>query len=117
MSESEKINYIELPATNIELVKAFYQNTFDWQFVDYGNDYTAFNDGFINGGFYKSEQACTTANGSVLIVLYAKNLENSVAKVVNNNGRIIKPIFEFPGGRRFHFTDPCGNELAIWSDS
>lgn len=112
----ETINYLEFPAKDISATKAFYQNTFKWQFVDYGPDYTAFFDGIINGGFYLNDVHSSYDKGGALVVLYSKYLEETLAKVINNNGNIIKPIFAFPGGRRFHFSDPNGNELAVWSD-
>ena len=116
MDGHEKINYLELPAKDLLANKRFYQDTFDWQFVDYGDEYCAFNDGVISGGFYQADIHSSYEQGGALIVLYSKHLEESAAKVLNNKGIIVKPIFTFPGGRRFHFTDPNGNELAVWSD-
>lgn len=87
-----------------------------WTFVDYGPEYRSFNDGFIDGGFRKAEASSSTSNGAVLIVLYAENLEKTKDSVESNGGSIVRDIFSFPGGRRFHFTDPNGNELAVWSD-
>ena len=116
MNEHEKINYVELPAKNIELVKAFFTSVFGWSFVDYGPDYTAFSNQGLDGGFFKSDLSVSTENGSALIVFYSKNLEQTRSKIENAGGSIIKPIFSFPGGRRFHFSDPNGNEYAVWSD-
>lgn len=116
MNTHEKINYLELPAHDLAAVKAFYSQVFGWSFTDYGPEYTAFDHAGIDGGFYRAELACSTATGSVLVVLYSKDLEQTQAKVEQAGGRIVKPIFTFPGGRRFHFTDPAGNELAVWSD-
>ncbi|MDG1733112.1 MAG: VOC family protein [Thalassotalea sp.] len=116
MSQHEKINYLEFPASDMQATKTFYSDVFAWQLVDYGPDYCSFNDGTINGGFYKSDVNSSYEQGSILIVFYSNHLEETAAKVLNNNGKIVKPIFEFPGGRRFHFTDPSGNELAVWSD-
>lgn len=113
MSKHHTINYIELTAENIEAVKVFYAKSFGWKFTDYGSEYTAFNDGILNGGFAKGE---LKANGGALVILYSENLEESQETVEKNGGTIVNPIFDFPGGRRFHFTDPVGNELAIWSD-
>ena len=117
MPSDRKINYLELPAADFGSVKAFYESVFDWQFTDYGSEYTAFNDGFIDGGFFKSDLVSTTENGAALIVLYADDLEAVLQTVVDAGGTICKPIFSFPGGRRFQFHDPHGNELAVWSDS
>ena len=111
--KNNHINYVEFMAKDIEKTKAFYENCFNWSFTDYGPDYTAFSDSGVEGGFRRSDDDIT--NG-VLIVLYHKDLKSIKKKVVESNGIISKDIFSFPGGRRFHFLDPSGNELAIWSD-
>lgn len=116
MSAHEKINYVEFPAKDIERTKAFFTEVFGWSFVDYGPDYTAFLNAGIDGGFYKSELACSSENGSALVVFYSKELEQTQSKIEGAGGTIIKPIFSFPGGRRFHFADPNGNEYAVWSE-
>ena len=116
MAEHEKVNYFELPATNIKASKEFFTSVFGWSFEDYGPDYTAVTNAGLDGGFYKSDLSASTENGSALIVLYSNDLEGTLAKITNAAGTIIKPIFSFPGGRRFHFTDPSGNEFAVWSD-
>lgn len=113
---TEKINYIELPATDIEGTKRFFAKAFGWQFIDYGPDYTAISGAGLDGGFYKSTFRATTETGSALVVLYSANLESSLARVKSAGGKITKPIFSFPGGRRFQFTDPSGNEYAVWSE-
>jgi predicted enzyme related to lactoylglutathione lyase len=113
---SEKINYIELPATDIEGTKLFFANAFGWEFIDYGPDYAAISGAGLDGGFYKSTLRATTVTGSALVVLYSANLESSLMSVESAGGRVVKPIFSFPGGRRFHFTDPSGNEYAVWSE-
>ena len=116
MNEHEKINYVEFPANDIEATKAFFTTVFDWSFIDYGSEYTAFSNEGIDGGFFKSDLIVSTENGSALIVFYSKDLEQTQAKIKSAGGSIIKPIFSFPGGRRFHFGDPSGNEYAVWSD-
>lgn len=116
MQESGKINYIELPAADFEKVKSFYSTLFDWQFTDYGPDYTAFSNAGLEGGFYLSDKQSRADAGSALIVLYTDNLEAQREKVLSAGGEISVDIFSFPGGRRFQFLDPNGNELAIWSD-
>jgi len=116
MNGHEKINYVELPARDIEKAKAFFSAAFGWSFTDYGPDYTAFADQGLDGGFFKSDLTVSTATGSALIVFYSARLEQTQAKVEQTGGTIIKPIFSFPGGRRFHFADPNGNEYAVWSD-
>lgn len=116
MKETGKINYIEMPSTNIEATKRFFKRTFGWSFVDYGQEYVAISDAGLDGGFYKSDKISTTQNGSVLVVLYSSNLEQTKERVVLEGGEIVKDIFSFPGGRRFHFSDPSGNEFAVWSE-
>ncbi len=116
MNEHEKINYVEFPAKDIEATKAFFTEVFGWSFVDYGPEYSAFTNEGIDGGFFKSDLTASTANGSALIVFYSKDLEQTQSKIENAGGSIIKPIFSFPGGRRFHFADSNGNEYAVWSD-
>lgn len=116
MNEHEKINYVEFPAKDIEVTKSFFTEVFGWSFVDYGPEYTAFADEGIDGGFFKSDLSVSTENGSALIVFYSKDLEQTQGKIEKAGGKIIKSIFSFPGGRRFHFADPNGNEYAVWSD-
>ncbi|NND00494.1 MAG: VOC family protein [Gammaproteobacteria bacterium] len=117
MTVNIKINYIELPAGDIKKAKKFYADLFGWTFVDYGDDYCAFNDGATDGGFYRSDLNSSSANGAALVVLYASDLEAIQKKIEPAGGSVIKPIFTFPGGRRFHFLDPNQNELAVWSDA
>jgi len=113
MKKHNRINYIEFQAENLEAVKKFYSATFDWTFTDYGSDYVAFNDGTLDGGFERGEKK---GQGTPLVILYSDNLELSLKAVEKNGGAVTKPIYSFPGGRRFHFADPAGNELAVWSD-
>ena len=116
MNVHEKINYVELPAKNMDATKAFFSNVFAWSFTDYGPEYTAFSNAGLDGGFFKSELCSSTDNGAALIVFYSNNLEETHSKIESARGSIVKPIFSFPGGRRFHFCDPNGNEYAVWSD-
>jgi len=110
------ISYLELPAKNLDAVEKFYNSAFGWVFTSYGPDYRSFHEGTMAGGFYKSSFSSSSASGAALIVLYAKDLEGTEQTVVKSGGSIVKEIFPFPGGRRFHFADPNGNELAVWSD-
>jgi len=112
-SNDNRIDYIEFPATDIAQTKAFYVQVFGWKFTDYGPDYTSFEDGRLTGGFRKELRA---AHGGPLVVIYAHDLAATEAKVRDAGGKIVKPPFSFPGGRRFHFTDPSDNELAVWSE-
>jgi len=116
MKHHEKINYVEYSARNMAATKAFFESAFGWRFQDYGPDYCAFADQGIDGGFYRGELAADSGKGSALLIFYSDNLESTLAKVENSGGIIVKPIFAFPGGRRFHFTEPSGNEFAVWSD-
>ncbi len=116
MNIHEKINYVEFPAKDINSVKEFFTAAFDWTFTDYGPDYTAFENQGLDGGFFTSDLTTSTKDGSALIVFYSNTLEKTQAKIDKAGGTIIQEIFTFPGGRRFHFTDPNGNEYAVWSD-
>ncbi len=116
MPAHEKIDYLELPAKDMEATKGFFTRAFGWKFEDYGPDYCAFADQGVDGGFYRSEKSATTQQGSVLVVFYSRDLEKTEARIVAAGGTIIKAIFSFPGGRRFHFSDPNGNEYAVWSE-
>lgn len=116
MSSNDKINYIEFPSRDLAVTKKFFSKAFGWSFIDFGPDYVAFNNAGINGGFYKSDKCVSTESGSALIVLYSSDLEQTMINVENAGGAIAKSIFSFPGGRRFHFEDPNGNEYAVWSD-
>ncbi len=116
MSDHEKINYIEFPAKDLEATKEFFTAAFGWSFVDYGPEYTAFSDEGLDGGFFKSDLSVSTENGSALVVFYSEALEATQTKVEKAGGTIKQAVFSFPGGRRFHFCDPNGNEFAVWSD-
>lgn len=115
MSESTPINYIEFAANNLTLIKAFYSKAFNWTFVDYGPDYAAFENAGVAGGFYYAPLNADADKGSALVVLHTSDLEACFDKVIASGGKIKTAIFSFPGGRRFHFIDPCQNELAVWS--
>lgn len=108
-----RVDYIEFPCTNIDKTKTFYSRVFGWEFTDYGPDYTSFTDGRLAGGFRAAPEV--TAGGP-LVVLYSTDLAGIETAVGENGGKIVRETFEFPGGRRFHFADPSGNELAVWSD-
>jgi uncharacterized protein len=108
-----RIDYVELGAMDLAPVKRFYGDVFGWQFTDYGPAYTSFADGRLSGGFRQTD---AVARGGPLVVIFTTDLEAMQKKVHDAGGRIVQPIFSFPGGRRFHFTDPAGNELAVWSD-
>ena len=112
-ANDRRIDYIEFPATDIAATKRFYSEVFGWKFEDYGPEYTSFQDGRLAGGFWN---AAKVQAGGALVVMYAGDLEGTEAKVRAAGGSIVKQIFSFPGGRRFQFADPNGNELAVWSE-
>lgn len=116
MKETGKINYVEMPSQNLEATKKFFGEAFGWSFIDYGPEYVAIQNAGLDGGFFKSDHVATTRSGSVLVVLYSNDLEVTLDKVKQSGGAIIQDIFTFPGGRRFHFSDPNGNEYAVWSE-
>jgi uncharacterized protein len=116
MSQSDhdlRIDYIEFSVTSVADARRFYTEAFGWKFEDYGPDYTSFHDGRLGGGFRTAE---TVAAGGPLVVLYATDLTAAEARVRHAGGPIVREAFSFPGGRRFHFADPSGNELAVWSE-
>jgi len=108
-----RVDYVEFSVTDVAAAKRFYSQAFGWRFEDYGPDYASFADGRLTGGFAKVEGVKA---GGPLIVIFALDLAAAESRVKQAGGRIVKPVFSFPGGRRFHFTDPSGNELAVWSD-
>jgi uncharacterized protein len=105
-----KIVYLELPAQDLAASRNFYANLFGWTFQDYGPTYTAFSESGTEGGFNADPAERTK---SPLPVIESQNLEETEQDIVKAGGKIMLPIFSFPGGRRFHFTDPAGNELAV----
>jgi hypothetical protein len=110
--QHEQIQYIEFLSKDLPRIKQFYQDAFQWKFTDYGPEYAAFEGEYVDGGFTHGEPV----KGSVLVILYSGKLEQTLDKVRRAGGTIAKEIFSFPGGRRFHFIDPDGNELSVWSD-
>jgi predicted enzyme related to lactoylglutathione lyase len=117
MNKHEKINYVEFPSNDLSTTKCFFTEVFDWSFQDFGPEYTAFENQGINGGFFKADMHSSTSNGAALVIFYSQDLEATQKKIEQADGNIIKSIYSFPGGRRFHFTEPGGNEFAVWSDN
>jgi len=113
---NHQLQYIEFACTNFTTIKEFYTSAFGWSFTDYGEadqiNYIGFEGDCIDGGFYIGE----VLQGSIVPILYSTDLTVSKSAVEAAGGTITQDIFPFPGGRRFHFTDPDGNELAVWSD-
>lgn len=114
MRMAGKLDYLEMPATGgtLDSVKAFYSAAFSWSFTDYGPTYSAFAEG-LDGGFQADGQ---DAPAKPLPVIYSERLEETLSAVENAGGTMVKTIFSFPGGRRFHFVDPAGNEMAVWGE-
>jgi predicted enzyme related to lactoylglutathione lyase len=119
MSEAgkhHKITYIEFPTTDIEQTTKFYGTVFGWTFQDWGPEYIGFAGAGMDGGFSKEEPHQIPGKFAPLVVLYSANLKATEDAVVAAGGSIVVPTFEFPGGRRFHFSDGVGNVLAVWSE-
>jgi len=124
----ERIDYLELAVGDLAEAKRFYGEAFGWTFQDWGDAYVSFEESGLPGGFRPAEQGADPASGggasgggasgggAPLPILYALDLEGMAERVKRAGGTIVREIFAFPGGRRFHFTDPAGNELAVWSD-
>lgn len=117
MTVHEKISYLEFPSRDLAVTKEFFTSVFGWSFIDYGPEYTAFSNAGIDGGFFKSGLCASSEQGGALVVFYSKDLENTQSRIEDAGGSVTRPIFSFPGGRRFHFSDPNGNEYAVWSDT
>ena len=121
-NKNNSINYIELPLVKkggrlsiMPKQKNSMNEVFKWEFTDWGPNYISFSGANIDGGF-NGEGDAQVSNGGVLVVIYANDLNQTLECVVKAGGEISKPIFDFPGGKRFHFCDPNGNELAVWSE-
>ena len=110
------IDYVEIPSKDVAQSRAFFTALLGWSFTDYGPDYTAFDDGRIAGGFFKSDTVSATTSGGSLPVIYAEALEQAKSEAIRLGATVTRDIFNFPGGRRFQFTEPGGSEFAIWSD-
>lgn len=115
MPASNTLNYLELPTADPAATRAFYEAAFGWSFAEYGPDYLAFSGAGLDGGFDRHRPVGEPGAGA-LPVLYHADLAAAQSAVEAAGGTIAKPIYAFPGGRRFHFTDPTGNELAVWSE-
>ncbi|MDF7823767.1 VOC family protein [Pontiellaceae bacterium B12227] len=116
MDRHEKIDYVEFSTPDPENTKAFFSQVFGWKFTDYGPDYCDSPDGGIMTGFFRGDRKSTQETGGALLTFFSTDLEATQEKIKAAGGKIIKPIFPFPGGRRFQFLEPGGNEFAVWSD-
>jgi len=113
VSAENRIDYVEIPVTDLKRTREFFSSLFGWSFQEWGDDYMSFNDGRLDGGFRRSTEPAPTTG--VLLVFYSENLERDVDRVKDLGATISQDIFSFPGGRRFHFVDPVGTEYAMWS--
>ena len=114
MREESRIDYVEIPVTDLKKTREFFASLFGWSFQEWGDEYMSFNDGRLDGGFRHSEEPAPSTG--VLLVFYSENLERDVERVKDLGGTISQEIFPFPGGRRFHFVDPVGTEYAMWAE-
>ena len=116
MREDGKIDYVEFPGGDLPATKAFYAEAFGWRSIDYGPDYAATENAGLDGGFYGAQEDMTQVVAKPLVILFTTDLEAMEAKVKAAGGVITREIFSFPGGRRFHFRDPGGNELGVFCE-
>jgi len=117
MIKTPTLNYVEFAAIDLQKTQAFFETVFGWEFTAYGDDYLAFSaeSAGLEGGFYRADLTALQAQGSALMVFLSDNLDHSQEKIVAAGGEINVPTFAFPGGQRFHFLEPSGNEFAVWA--
>ncbi len=116
MPNHNKIDYVEFAARDMQATKQFFTEVFGWSFEDYGPEYTAFSNQGVDGGFYAAEKSSNFESNGSLIIFFSEDLESTQSAIEQAGGTISQQIFSFPGGRRFHFTEPSGNEMAVWSN-
>jgi uncharacterized protein len=110
------IDYIEFSVSDIARARSFYGEAFSWSFKDYGPGYCEFNDRRLTGGFALANDSGQGRGSSPLVILYSKDLAATQQRIERAGGTIVKPVYSFPGGRRFHFADPDGHELSVWTE-
>ena len=115
MNTHHTFNYIELPSTDNAAMKAFYGEVFGWTFQDWGETYVSTHGSGVEGGFDAASGARKPSDQGALVILYSDDLEATEQAVIKAGGTISVAAYGFPGGRRFHFEDPSGNELAVWT--
>lgn len=115
MRPENRIDYIEIPVTDLRKARAFFEGLFGWKFQEWGDEYLSFSDGRLDGGLRLAPEAASPTG--VLLVFFSDDLERDVERVKELGATISQEIFSFPGGRRFHFVDPVGTEFAIWGES
>jgi len=113
------IDYVELPVTDLAAAQAFYAAAFGWEFVGYGPGYAGIRTGAERGsdeaGGLRLAEASDVARGGPFVLLFSDDLDATAAAVVAAGGEVVDGPYAFPGGRRFHFLDPSGNELGVWA--
>ncbi len=114
MRAENRIDYVEIPVTDLKKTREFFTSLFGWSFQEWGDEYMSFNDGRLDGGFRHSAEAAPSSG--VLLVFFSDDLERDVERVKGLGGTISQEIYPFPGGRRFHFVDPAGTEYAMWAE-
>ena len=115
MRDEGKIDYVEIPVTDLDKAREFLTQLFGWKFEEWGPDYYSFNDGRLDGGLRRSDEPAPASG--VLLVFYTQDIERDYQRVQELGATISQEIFEFPGGRRFHFVDPVGTEYAMWTST
>ena len=113
------IDYVEISVTDMQAARDFYGSAFGWLFTSYGDGYSGIRtvaeaDGDEAGGLVLAD---TVVRGGPLVLLYSDDLDGTATRVAEAGGTVVQGPYEFPGGRRFHFVDPSGNELGVWSTS
>ena len=108
-----RLNYLELPVGDLNATQSFYEDALGWTFARFGPSYASTTTGDTDLGL---QADAAEATASMLPVIQVDDLEATLARVETAGGEVTRPIFAFPGGRRFHFRDPAGNELAVWSE-
>ena len=115
MRDEGRVDYVEIPVTDLDKARAFFEALYGWQFQEWGPDYYSFNDGRLDGGFRRSDEPAPSCG--VLLVFYSADLERDYERVKELGATISQEPFEFPGGRRFHFVEPAGTEFAMWTST
>lgn len=113
MRDEGRVDYVEIPVTDLDRTRAFFEQLYGWEFQEWGPDYYSFSDGRLDGGFRRAAEPAPASG--VLLVFYSQDLERDYARVKQLGATISQEIFDFPGGRRFHFVEPAGTEFAMWT--
>jgi predicted enzyme related to lactoylglutathione lyase len=108
-----RVDYIEIPVTDLDKAREFFGSLFGWEFQEWGPDYYSFNDGRLDGGLRRADEPAPASG--VLLVFYSADIDRDYKRVQELGATISQEIFDFPGGKRFHFTDPVGTEFAMWT--